>query len=178
VEAVDPSAHVEPLDLHGKFNYYLKATYAPEPLARISLTTGLRHAMGRGDWSGGMHGYSERLTSRYGEHILRRTIQFGIGAARGEDPRFRASGREGFWPRTKFVLSRTVLVDMDNGGTSIAAGKLVGVFGANAISATWHPAHPSALRNGAEGAAFSLGGDVAGRMLREFWPDTKRMLKK
>jgi hypothetical protein len=177
VEAVEGS-DAKPLDLHGKFDYYLKSVTAPQPLARLALTTGLRQAMGAGDWGGGLSGYGERLSARYGELVARRTIQFGIGALRGEDPRFHRSGREGFWPRTKFVLSRTVLVDMDRGGTSIAAGKLVSAFGANALAATWHPANPNPWRQGLEGTAVSLGSDVAWRMFREFWPDIKHKFKR
>jgi hypothetical protein len=122
-----------PLDTRGKFDYYLKSLTSQESLSRIGLTTGLRQI------TGGEGSYSEVLGARYAEHVTKRTVQFGIGALRGEDPRFRRSGEQGFWNRTKFVLSRTVLTDMDNGGTSIAAGRLTGSFTANTLARYWTP---------------------------------------
>jgi hypothetical protein len=115
------------------------------------------------------------MGARYAEHITKRTIQFGIGAARGEDPRFYRSGKSGTWSRVAFQLKRTVTVQMDNGGTSLAVGKLAGTFGANAISAYWDPRRPEPLKHGLTSTGVNLAGDLGIRMVREFWPDLKRL---
>jgi hypothetical protein len=160
-----------PLDLMGKTDYYLKSIASPQSIGRLALTTGFKQLTGGTP-------YMESFASRYAEHVTRRTVQFGIGALRGEDPRFRPSGKEGFWSRTAFVLSRTVVADMDNGGTSIAAGRLIGHFAGNTLSSYWDPARPSPLKNGLKDTGVSLAGDVGIRMLREFWPDLKKTFLK
>jgi hypothetical protein len=111
VEAVPGSPA---LDLKGKADYYLKSIASPESISRVALTSGFREVAGD---SSNSRSYVQNFGFRYAEHVTKRTVQFGVGALRGEDPRFRRSGKDGFWARTAFVLSRTVVTDMDNGGT-------------------------------------------------------------
>jgi hypothetical protein len=169
VEAAVPGTPA--LDLSGKFDYYVKSISSPEVIGRMTLTTAI---------GGSQEGrsYMQTFAGRYAETLTRRTVQFGIGAVRGEDPRFRRSGKEGFLARTGFVLSRTVLTDMDNGTTSIAAGRLVGSFAGNTLSAYWHPSRPDPLKHGLTGMGVNLAGDLGWRMMREFWPDIKHKFKK
>lgn len=179
VEVVDATldTRLKPLTLKGKTDYYLKATFGPQAFTRIALTTGFSQIGGSEDWGSGMDAYGHRVGSRYAEHLVRRTTQFGIGALRGEDPRFRRSGKEGTWDRVKFQLGRTVVVDMDNGGTSIAVGRLAGSFAGNMLATRWHPADPS-WKSGIADTGINLAGDLAMRMFREFWPELKRKFKK
>jgi hypothetical protein len=169
VEAAIPGSL--PLNVKEKMDYYLKSISSRENVSRLVLTTSIR-GLDEG------RSYGETFAARYAEQVTRRTVQFGIGALRGEDPRFRRSGKEGFWARTGFVLSRTVITDMDNGGTSIAAGKLVGSFAGNTLSSYWRPSRADPLMNGLTGTGINLGSDVGMRMLREFWPDLKRKFKR
>ena len=169
---------VAPLDLKGKRDYFLKSAFSPEAIGRIAFTSGFSQIGGSDKWGSGMGGWGHRVGARYAEHLTKRSIQFGIGALRGEDPRFFRSNEEGFWARTAFQLKRTVTVQMDNGGTSVAVGKLVGTFGANALSSYWDPRRPDPLKNGLTSTGINLGSDFATRMLREFWPDLKRMFKR
>lgn len=167
-----------PLDFHGKLNYFLRSTGSPATLARVGLTTGFAHlAFGAGDWGGGADGFADRMQSRYAEHVTRRGVQFAVGALRGEDPRFFRSNKDGFWDRTKFVLSRTVLTQMDDSSTGIAVGRLTGYAVGNFASAYWHPANPTPWKHTLTGTGVNLGGDLAMRMLREFWPDVTRKFR-
>jgi hypothetical protein len=171
-------APVAPLDLKGKRDYFLKATFSPEAIGRIAFTSGFSQLGGSETWGSGVGGWGHRVGARYAEHVTRRTITFGIGALRGEDPRFFRSNKDSFWARTAFQLKRTVTVQMDNGGTSVAVGKLAGTFGANAISAYWDPRRPDPLKHGLTSTGISLGTDFATRMVREFWPDMKRLFRR
>lgn len=169
---------VAPLDLKGKRDYFLKATFSPEAIGRIVFTSGFSQMGGSNAWGSGLEGWGHRVGARYAEHVTKRSIQFGIGALRGEDPRFFRSNKDGFWARTAFQLKRTVTVQMDNGSTSVAVGKLAGTFGANALSSYWDPRRPDPLKNGLTSTGINLGTDLATRMLREFWPDLKRLFKR
>jgi hypothetical protein len=177
VEAVESNVVREPLDFRGKTDYFMKAVTSQEAVGRIAFTSALKQ-LGGSDFGGGIGGFSETYASKYASHLTKRSIQFGIGAVRGEEPRFVRSGKEGFWARTGFVLSRTVLVDMDNGGTSIAMGKLAGSFGSGALSAYWQPGNPDPWKRGLSTLGTSMAGDAAMRMVREFWPEIKSLFKR
>ena len=175
VEAVEGTP--VPLTVKGKTDYFLKSAFSSQSMARMAATTAFGQATG-GRFGGGVDGYTQSLASRYAEHLTSRTIQYGVGALLREDPRFYRSGKDGFWERTAFVLSRTVVTKKDDGSTTIAAGRLLGTFGSNALSAYWHPARPDPLTRGLSETGVNLAGDVGIRMVREFWPDIKRLFKK
>jgi hypothetical protein len=168
----------KPLDFHGKVNYFMRSAFSPQSLGRMAFTTGLSQLGVSDVWGGGLDGFQDHLQSRYYEHLTRRGIQFGFAVARGEDPRFYRSQREGFWNRTKFVLSRTVLTQMDDGSTSVAVGRLAGIAGGNFASAYWRPDHPEPWKHTLSNSAVNIGGDIAMRMVREFWPDIRRTFLK
>jgi hypothetical protein len=67
---------------------------------------------------------------------------------------------------------------MDRGGTSVAAGRLVGSFTGNVLSSYWDPSRPDPIKHGLTGTGINLAGDIGMRMVREFWPDLKRTFKK
>jgi hypothetical protein len=177
VEAV--SGNPQPLDFSGKLDYYIKGMTSLETFGRLVGSTAFNHfVIGPDGFSNGIGGAGERFASRYAETAMRRTLQFGIGAARGEDPRFFRSSDTGTWDRVKFQMRRTVLVQMDNGSESVAVGKLTGFFVANAASATWQPVQRNPWREGLQDTGVSLGTDLGYRLLREFWPDIKSKFKK
>jgi hypothetical protein len=62
----------------------------------------------------GMAGYGRRLSSNFGQYSIRKTVQFGIGAALKEDPRYFPSTGTGFWPRAMHAVAHTVMVQNDN----------------------------------------------------------------
>src|SRR4051812_5061198 len=112
------------------------------------------------------------------QHIVGSTVRYGVGAMHGEDPRFYRSGKEGFRARTGFVLSHTFVTQMDDGGTSIAAGRLTGAFAGNTLQSYMRVRNEDPIRNGITNAGITLGADAAFRMVREFWPDIKKKLRR
>jgi len=177
VEAVQ--GHPTPLDFKGKTDYFLKSAFSMESLGRVGLTTTIGQIGGVGDeWGTGGMAYGRRLRNNYTRHLVSSTVRFGIGAARGEDPRFYRSGKEGFGPRAKFVLSRSFIVQMDNGGTSLAVGRIAGSFAGNTLAEFMRPGTKDPWTQGVTRTAISLGSETGLRMLREFWPDIKSKFRK
>jgi hypothetical protein len=168
-----------PLDFSGKTDYFFKSAFSPETLGRVGLTTSLGQIGGVDEeWGSGAGAYGRRLRNNYVRHLVSSSVRYGIGAARGEDPRFYRSGKEGFLPRAKFVLSRTFLVQMDNGTTSVAVGRIAGSFAGNSVAAFMRPGSHNTWSDGLTRTGISLGSDIGVRMLREFWPDIKRKFRR
>lgn len=169
----------EPLTLKGKTDYFLKSAFSAEALARVAVTTSIGQIGGASEeWGTGSGAYGRRLGARYASHFVTRGVRYGVGALHGEDPRFYRSGKEGFLARTGFVLSRTFVVQMDNGGTSFAAGRLAGAVAGNTLQSYMRENPKDALRTGLTNAGISIGTDTAVRMVREFWPDIKRAFRR
>ena len=169
----------EPLTLKGKTDYYLKSAFSPEALGRVGLMNSIGAIGGVSqDWGAGSSAYGRRLGTRYASHFLGSTVRYGVGALHGEDPRFYRSGKEGVKARVGFVLGRTFVTQMDDGTTSIAAGRLVGTFASNTLQSYMRERNDDPIRNGMLNAGISIGTDVAFRMVREFWPDIKKKFRK
>lgn len=170
--------HPAPLDFQGKTDYFLKSAFSAESLGRVGLMTSIGQVAGVSeDWGTGGAAYGRRLRNNYTRHLVSSGVRFGVGALRGEDPRFYRSGKEGFLARTGFVLSRTFVVQMDDGSKSIAMGRLAGSFAGNTLGEYMRPNTQDPWRNSLTRTGIGIGSDVAMRMFREFWPDMKRKFR-
>jgi hypothetical protein len=177
VSAVQGQA--EPLSFKGKTNYFLKSAFSAETLGRVGLTTSIGQIAGVSeDWGTGGASYGRRLRNNYTRHLVSSGVRYGIGAARGEDPRFYRSGKNGFLARTGFVFSRTFVVQMDDGSKSVALGRLAGSFTGNTLAEYMRPHTQDPWQTGLTRTAFGIGSDMGMRMIREFWPDIRRKFKR
>ena len=177
VEAVQGIA--PPLDFKGKTDYFLKSAFSVESLGRVGLMTTIGQIGGvEEEWGSGGPAYGRRMRNNYTRHLVSSSIRYGVGAARGEDPRFYRSGKEGFLPRLGFVLSRSFIVQMDDGSKSVAIGRLSGSFAGNTLAEWMRPGTEDPLRSGLTRTAIGLSSDTGMRMIREFWPDIKRKFRR
>ncbi|PWU12281.1 MAG: hypothetical protein C5B51_00910 [Terriglobia bacterium] len=123
------------------------------------------------EWGQGFGGYAKRFGSSVGQHVIKGTIQMGVGAWRHEDSRYYRSNRPGTWPRLKHAVASTFVVRRTNrGGRTPAVGRLSGSFGAGLISRAWQPASAAGLGAGFASGGISVGADVGMNVAREFWP--------
>jgi hypothetical protein len=177
VEAVQGSP--DPLTVAGKTDYWIKSAFSPESLSRVALFSAPGQIGGvNEEWGTGTGAYTRRMASRYAGHFTGSTVRYGVGVLRGEDPRFYKSGKEGFWARTGFVASRTFVTKMDDGSTSLAVGKLAGTVASNTVQSYMRPYGNDPMKNALTNAGIGLSTDFAKNMVREFWPDIKRLFKK
>jgi len=170
---------VEPLNFAGKTDYFVRTSFSPEALAGVGSMTAIGHLAGdSGPWGTGATGYGRRMRANYAGYFANTGLRYALGAARGEDPRFYPSGKDGFLARTAFVLSRTFVVRMDDGSTSVAAGRLAGTFAGSTVSTYLRHSHPGAWQTTFENTGITLGADVGVRMAREFWPDIRGVFRR
>lgn len=129
------------------------------------------------DWGQGGAGYGRRFGNHAASNGLKHAISFAAGAALREDPRYFSSMKEGFWPRLWDAVGHTFTLRGGDGGRSPAYSRIVGAYGGAFLANTWYP------NRGGPGEALlrgtiMLGGDTAGNLFREFWPDIKARLFK
>ena len=61
------------------------------------------------EWREGGEGYGLRFASGLGRHVISQSIEFGVAAADGEDPRYFRSEDRRFWARTRHAIVSTVV---------------------------------------------------------------------
>jgi len=130
------------------------------------------------EWGRGWSGIAKRYAQREADVAISNTIEAGLGALWGEDPRYIRSGRRGIWPRARYALKTSVLAQRRDGSLKPAWGRYAGNTLNNVIENTWLPpsqttAGQTALRSGT-GIVTRMGGNL----WEEFWPDIARLLKR
>ena len=166
-----------PLTTGEKLRLYATSTYGPTSLLRSGLGAAYGQARDKEpEWGQGLEGYGKRYASRFGQHVVKRTIMFGVGSMLHEDPRYYYSEKTGFLPRLNHAVTHTFITRKDDGSEAPAYGRFAGAFGGGLISRTWHPESSDSLTDGLRSGAVSIGIDVGFRAFHEFWPDVRRVV--
>ena len=130
------------------------------------------------EWGRGASGIAKRYAHREADVAISNTIEAGLGALWGEDPRYIRSGRKGIWPRARYAMKTVFLAQRRDGRLKPAWGRYAGNVFNNLIENTWLP--PSVTTPGQTALRSGLGflGRLGGNAWEEFWPDVVRHFKK
>ena len=130
------------------------------------------------EWGQSWSGFGKRYLEREADVAISNTIEAGLGALWGEDPRYIPSGRRRLWPRVRYAIKTTVLAQRRDGHLAPAWGRYAGNVFNNVIENTWLP--PSATTGGQTTirSVEGLLSRVGGNLWEEFWPDIRKRLKK
>ena len=160
-----------------KFHYYLKSTYGPTSFlwtaVGASINQGRDHIP---EWGQGMQGYGKRYASAFGQKIIKRSIQDGMGAALHEDPRYHFSERDGIWQRTTWAAAQTFVTHKDSGGIRFAFSRFTAAYASAFIARQWHPEKYRTVDDGLKSGSILIGIDTGMHIFKEFWPDIRRSL--
>lgn len=67
------------------------------------------------EWGQGASGAAKRYAHREADVAISNTIEAGLGALWGEDPRYIRSGRRGIWPRARYAIKTVLLAQRRDG---------------------------------------------------------------
>jgi hypothetical protein len=177
----DQPAAVEftPMTRSERLRNYLTGTFGPTSFVKAAASAGLSQLTDHPkEWGQGSQGYADRLGNAYAKHIIRRTLEYGAATALHEDDRYLASGQAGFWNRTKYAVSSAFLARRENGQRTFALARVSSAAGAAFISRAWQPASVSGAQSAAGSFGFTLATDIGSNVVREFWPDLKRGIRR
>jgi hypothetical protein len=174
-----PPPEFAPMTRSERLSNYLVGIADGESLIRAAASAGIAQAKGTPkEWGGGAEGYGERMGNAYAQHVIHRTLQYGISAALHEDNRYFVSGQTGFLRRTKYAVVHTLLARHDNGSQSFSFSRVGSAAGSAFISRAWQPRSTTSAGDGAVTFGITMGSDVGFNVFREFWPDLKRHIRK
>lgn len=158
---------------------YLNSTFGVSSLLGSAASSGIRQARNSiPEWGGGMDGYSAHYASAIGRRMVGNSIDLGLSALLGSDPRYFESGRSGFWTRSFYAAGQTLVTHTGEGRTRFAYERTIGTIGEVLISRRWYPENRQTVGEYISSAAISLGVDATRNVIREFWPDIKNRLFK
>jgi len=178
IPAVKPAA-LAPLTARERLRLYFTQTYGPVTFVRAAASGGISQwADIPNEWGQGADAYGQRVGNSLAKHALRGALEHGAAALLREDNRYRASGRTGFWPRTRYAVTQTFLARDAGGGRHFAYSRFGSALGAAFLSRLWQPPSTSSPGDAANNFGISIGVDAGFNVFREFWPDIKGRLRK
>lgn len=176
---VAPAPRYQPLTSRERWNLYAKKTYGPEAWARDAFVSGLRQLKNEPpEWGQGAAGYGHRFGAGFARHVVRASIEYGGGALLGEDPRYERCQCRGAFPRAGHAVKSTFLARNREGERVLAAARLTGIYGSQVIALAWYPKRYTVVGDGLRWGTLSLGFNAGFNVLREFWPDLRRSLRR
>jgi len=172
-----PRRQFAPMTRDERFRNYLSNVFGYEIILRATSSAGIQQANGTPkEWGGGANAYARRLGSRYGQHFVSGTFQYGISSVLHEDNRYFASGQTGTFQRIKYAIKSSVMARHDNGNQYFSFSRIGGTAAGAFISREWSPPSVRSPRHVAVNFGMSIGTGMGFNLFREFWPDLKRHL--
>lgn len=161
---------------HDKFQRYLNDTYGPGRQINTIVFSAFDQAIdGSDDWGTGAGAYKNRITSQMAKYAVKNTIRFGFDAALRTDSRYRRSDSEAFLPRLGHALLSTVTTYKDGGGRTIGIPQIAGAYGSAFAANLWYPNSRNSTGDALMRGTTSLGFSAGKNVLKEFWPDIKKL---
>jgi len=194
---IENAGKIEPLTAGQKFKVVARGSFDPVQIVWYGALSGISQAENSEPGFGqGAEGYGKR----YGAYAADGTIEnFFVGAIfpsiLHQDPRFFQRPGGDFFSRAGYAASRIVITRGDNGKREFNFSEVFGAAFASAISTySYHPRrtfkgfnsagmaeyYPSdrTLTNTASVWGSQMGYDTITLVIKEFWPDIRRKIKK
>jgi hypothetical protein len=130
------------------------------------------------EWGRGVSGIAKRYAQREADVAISNTIEAGLGALWGEDPRYIRSGRKGVGPRARYAIKTVFLAQRRDGTLRPAWGRFAGNTVNNLIENAWLPPSVTTPGQTVMRSAFGFLGRLGGNAWEEFWPDVVRHFRK
>jgi hypothetical protein len=172
---------VVPLTAGEKFKLAARSSFDPVQIPWYAALAGISQAEdGEEGYGQGAAGYGKR----FGAYAADGTIEnLMVGAVMPsifrEDPRYFQSGHGGFAHRAGYAMTRIVVTRTDSGHSQFNFSEVLGSALSSGISTySYHPREDRKLGNAASVWGGQLGLDAMTLVIKEFWPDIRRKMKK
>lgn len=166
----------QPVRKHPYRHEYKRQTFGKKAIIGTTARAGIGQALNTPkQWGRGPSGFGKRLASGFATHVVNKSIEFPIAAARHEDLRYHPSTKRGFGPRLQHALVSTVVTQKTTTGKkTVASGRISGAVGSGLISRAWQPAAARTVGAGFASAGVTLGAQAGANVAQEFWPRHKK----
>jgi hypothetical protein len=176
--AIKPNV-LEPLTPGEKGRLALRNMFGPRAIGNRLIAVGWDSLRDHPEeWGGGWEGFGSRFGSRMGRLWVRNSIRLSTDVAFRIEPRYDRCDCSGFLARTGHAWKRVIVSRSDSGGEMPAYSNFAGAYVTPWITYTWYPDRLNTTQRKLESGTMYLGWRGVTNMLREFWPDVKRGLRR
>jgi len=154
-------------------------TFGPESLLVGTLSAGI--GTGRDnpeEYGPHWDGFAKRYGMRFTGIATSNTIEAGLGAIWGEDPRYVRNQNLTFKKRIGNVFLLSFAARNRQGKLMPAYGRYIAIPGNNFLSNTWRVSSEATTSAALTRTGYGVLAEIASNAWSEFWPDVKRMVFK
>jgi hypothetical protein len=172
VPASSPTLSEDSITGTGRLDWVVKGTIGPASLWTGVFTsawgTVFNHPREYGD---SFDGFAKRYGLRLSGVAVDNTLEAGVGAFWGEDPRYHKAPAG--TSRLKQALRLTVMAQRSDGSTAPAYARFIGIAGGNAMSDMWRPDSERTFGNTVERIGEGFASRLIANLWDEYWPSVK-----
>src|SRR5262245_9825992 len=121
-------------------------------------------------------GFAKRYGMRFTGIAASNTMEAGLGALWGEDPRYVRNQNLPFKKRIGNVFLYSVAARNREGKLMPAYARYIAIPGNNFLSNTWRVSSEATTNQALARTGYGVLAEVAGNAWSEFWPDVKRIV--
>ena len=159
------------LDIASKDSFDYPLVALAGALAGLGQATNQDPSFGQG-----LKGFGHRLSTNYADQAMGNMFTEGFfPVLLHEDPRYFRRGTGSMISRVGYALTRVLVTHKDSGGRRFNYSEWLGNASAVAISNAYYPENLTLRDNGTK-LLMQVGTDAVSQVLKEFWPDIKRMM--
>ena len=174
--AVDSNTYLPPLSTREKFDmamhdsvdyssFLLVAALAGEGLATKAIPS----------FGSGVAGFSRYYWRQFTDQASGTFFTEAIfPTLTHEDPRYYTLGKNGFWKRSCYAISRTFITKNDRGTNEFNISEIGGNASEAALSNLYYPASERGISKSAKNFATQIVITAGANILKEFWPDIRK----
>src|SRR5882757_5979498 len=138
IPAVTANAAYVPIEAHARPSWIVAGEVGLRSLFVGVLGSGGRTVINSPEeWQTSWSGFGKRFLNREIDVAISNSIEAGVGALWGEDPRYLPSNRHGAWPRVSYALKTVLLAPRRDGRFAPAWGRVASNVFNNVIENTW-----------------------------------------
>jgi hypothetical protein len=121
-------------------------------------------------------GFGDRLGMSVAGNAVSNTMEAGLGAIWGEDPRYNRDLGAPFGHRVGHVVKMTFMAENRDGRVMPAYARFIAIPGSNFLSNAWRAPGDDTAGDAAVRTGLGFLGRMGNNTFDEFWPDFKRKL--
>jgi hypothetical protein len=168
----------QPIDGAGRVEWTVDGTVGPRSLFIVGpLAAGWETAWNfPKEWGRSWSGAGKRYLAREADVAISNTMEAGLGALWGEDPRYIRSTARGIRPRIRHAFKTVLLSPRRDGRLAPAWGRYAANTFNNVIENAWLPPSITTPGQTVLRCVSGFAGRLAGNLWDEFWPDVRQRL--
>lgn len=178
---LENNGQVPPLTVGQKFWVVTRGSFDYIQIPWYGFLAGISQAENSEPGYGqGAQGYGKRFGAAFADGTIENYMTGAIlPSLLREDPRFFQKSDGTFWHRSGYAISRIFVTRTDSGHEQFNYSEIVGSAMSAAISTySYHPRADRNLPNTASVWGSEVGYDTITIVVKEFWPDIRRKLRK